>query len=102
MIELVPSDGVRVRMASTSAVSFEPALDLRRFRPPLMTRLMRFAVVLEPLETSESELELEESSEEESNQLATGPGADSSSMMCCGVLSYIYACDLSWKRRYIP
>jgi hypothetical protein len=63
---------------------------------------MRFAVVFEPLEASESELELEESSEEESNQLATGPGADSSSIMCCGVLSYMYAWDFNWKRRYIP
>jgi hypothetical protein len=44
---------------------------------------MRFAVVFEPLDPSESELELEElSSEEDSIHAATGPGADSSSMMC--------------------
>jgi hypothetical protein len=60
------------------------------------------AVVLEALEESESELELDESLDEESNHAATGPGADSSSMICCGVLWYRCAWDLSWKRRYIP
>lgn len=66
-----------------------------------MTRLKRLAVVFELVDPSESELEDEdESSEDVSIHWATGPGADSSSMMCCGVLSYMYACDLSWKSKY--
>jgi hypothetical protein len=52
-------------------------------------------------ELSESELsdELESELDEESSQPAAGPGVDSASTMCCGVDSYMYACDLSWKRR---
>jgi hypothetical protein len=61
------------------------------------------AVVFEPLEPSESEEDDEdEESSEDSIHCATGPGADSSSMMCCGVLWYMYAWDLSWKSRYKP
>jgi hypothetical protein len=56
---------------------------LRRRRPGFIIRRIRFAVVLEPLEPSESELDEEElSSEDDSIHAATGPGADSSSMMC--------------------
>jgi hypothetical protein len=81
-MELVPKDGVRVA-SITSAVSLDPKLDLRRRRPGFIIRRMRFAVVFEPLDPSESELELEElSSEEDSIHAATGPGTDSSSMMC--------------------
>jgi hypothetical protein len=51
---------------------------------------MRPAVVLERPELSESELEELSSSEvDESIQAATGPGTDSSSMICCGVLWYM-------------
>lgn len=51
-----------------------------------MTRLNRFLVVLELLDESESELEEDEDEPEEvSIQAATGPGAISSSRMCCGV-----------------
>jgi hypothetical protein len=28
------------------------------------------------------------------------PGADSSSILCCGIDAYIYACDFSWNNRY--
>jgi len=80
VIELFPTDGGRV---PASAVSFDPALDLRRLRPPRIRRLTRFAVVFEPLEPSESEEdEEEEESSDDSIHCATGPGADSSSMMC--------------------
>ena len=51
------ADGVPM-VEGKDGVSFELALDLRRLRP-LRTRLMRFAVVWEPEELSES-LELEE------------------------------------------
>jgi hypothetical protein len=37
---------------------------------------------------------------DESSQLATGPGVASSSMMCCGVDSYRYEWEMSWKSRY--
>jgi hypothetical protein len=52
-------------------------------------------------ESDESE-SLEEllSELDESSQLATGPGVASSSMMCCGVDSYRYECEMSWKSRY--
>jgi hypothetical protein len=80
-MELVANDGVRTG-PSISAVSLDPALDLRRRLPPLMTRFIRLAVVFEPLEVSESELEDDESSDELSIHAATGPGASSSSIMC--------------------
>jgi hypothetical protein len=79
-MELVPIDGVRVASIA-SAVSLDPKLDLRRRRPGIIRR-RRFAVVFEPLDPSESELDEELSSVEESIHAATGPGADSSSMMC--------------------
>lgn len=98
---LLAYDGVLVGIGWS--VSLDPALDLRRLLPPLITRLIRPAVVFDPLDPSESDPEEVSSSElEESIQAATGPGADSSSMMCCGVLSYIYAWDFSWKSRYMP
>lgn len=83
-------------------VSFELALDLRRLRP-LKARLMRLAVVFDPDEASVSlpPDELEESEElDEPSMSARTPGCDSSSMTCCGVLAYMYACDLSWNKRY--
>lgn len=66
-------------------VSLELTLDFRR-RLPVITRLNRFLVVLELVEESESELEEDEDDPEElSIHAATGPGAISSSRMCCGV-----------------
>jgi hypothetical protein len=56
------------------------------------------AVPWELVELSES-LELEESEEleelEDPSISARTPGCDSKSMMCCGVLSYRYACDFN-------
>jgi len=77
----------------TDGVSFELALDLRRFRR-LNRCLSRFVFV-----SSESSLdELDESEELElARNSARIPGWDSSSILCCGVLSYRNACDLSWK-----
>ena len=80
-----------------SSLVTETALDLRR----RMTRLIRFDIV--PLEWSESDESesLELLSElDESSQLATGPGVASSSMICCGVDSYRYEWEMSWKSRY--
>lgn len=63
-----------------------------------MTRRMRFTVVSEPEEVSELD-ELEELDEldepERSMIFASSPGCDSSSIRCCGVLTYMCACDLS-------
>ena len=75
-------------------------LDFRR-RLPRITRFTRFETVSRERSESEESEELEELSSEldESSQFATGPGVASSSMMCCGVDSYMYACDLSWNRR---
>lgn len=67
----------------------ELVLDLRRLRC-LKARLIFFAVVFDPDELSVSELleSLDESDElEELSMSAKTPGWDSSSMMCCGVLS---------------
>lgn len=89
----VLKDGDRVVPAKRlSAVSSEATLDLRR-RPPRMTRRMRFFMVSrECPEVSESDDDEELSSElDESSQPAAGPGVDSSSIMCCGVDSYMYA-----------
>jgi hypothetical protein len=85
-IEHVVIDGDLV--ASASAVSFDPELDLRRRRPTIALRI-RLAVVFEALELLDSDPEDESESVSDSIQWATGPGADSSSMMCCGVLSYM-------------
>ena len=76
-------------------------LDLRR-RRFLNALLMRLAVVCEPEDSSESLPldEAEDSVELECPSIAKTPGWDSSSMIAWGVLSYIYACDLSWKSRY--
>jgi hypothetical protein len=79
------------------SLATETALDIRR----RMARLIRFDIV--PLEWSESdESELLEllSEPDESSQLATGPGVASSSMICCGVDSYRYEWEMSWKSRY--
>lgn len=92
----VPTDGVRMT-DGMDGVSFELALDLRRLRP-LKARLIRFAVVFDPDEASVSlpSEGLEESEElDEPSISARTPGCDSSSMTCCGVLAYMYACDLS-------
>ena len=79
----------------TRLVSLEE-LDLRCLLPPLMTLLKRPTVVLDPRDTSVSDPKDESSSELElSIHAATGPGADTSSMICWGVLSYIYACDFN-------
>lgn len=77
-------------------VSFELALDLRRFLR-LKRLLKRLAVDADFDEPSESELEeLDESEELElPKKSARTPGWDSSSILCCGVLSYMYAWDLS-------
>lgn len=83
----VLAEGVRI-VEGIEGVSLELALDLRRLRP-LRTRLMRFAVVLEPEEPSLSlSPEVDEASEEldEFSMSARTPGWDSSSMTCCGVL----------------
>ena len=94
----VPNEEVLVGPASF--VSKDATLDFLR-RPLRMTRRTRFDTVSrERLESSESESDDELESElEESSQAAAGPGVDSSSMMCCGVDSYMYAWDLSWKLR---
>jgi hypothetical protein len=79
------------------SLATEAAFEIRR----RMTRLIRFDIV--PLEWSESDESdsLELLSElDESSQLATGPGVASSSMMCCGVDSYRYEWEMSWKSRY--
>lgn len=71
-------------------VFLELALDLRRLRRT--SRFIRFAVVCEPeLESVSVSLELEESLDEldEFIMSANTPGWDSSSIRCCGVLSYI-------------
>ena len=74
-------------MDGTEAVRTELILDLRR-RRLRKARLMRFVVVTEP-DVSVSLDELEESEEDdESSTSARIPGCDSSSMICCGVLSY--------------
>lgn len=64
-------------------------------------RFMRFWMVSRDRpDESESDDEDELSSElEESNHATAGPGVDSASMTACGVDSYMYACDLSWKSR---
>lgn len=94
----VPNDGVLVGPASL--VSTEATLDFLR-RPLRITRRTRLETVSrERLESSESESDDELESElEDSSQAAAGPGDDSSSMICCGVDSYMYACDLSWNSR---
>ena len=92
----MPTDGVRIA-DDIRVVSLELTLDLRRLRP-LRALLMRFAVVFDPDEPSESLLleEVEESEELELPSIsARSPGCDSSSITCCGVLAYMYACDLS-------
>ncbi len=83
----VLADGVR-SVEGTEGVSLELALDLRRLRP-LKTLLMRFAVVLDPDESSVSlPLEVLELSEEleDPSMSARIPGWDSSSILYCGVL----------------
>jgi hypothetical protein len=78
----------------------ELPLDLRRRRK---ARLIRLAV---PRELDELSVSLEFDASEELEELellsisANTPGCDSSSITFWGVLSYKYACDLSWKRRY--
>jgi hypothetical protein len=80
-------------------VSDETALDLRRRR---ITRRIRFDMVLREWSESDESESLEEllSELEESSQLAAGPGVASSSMMCWGVDSYRYECEISWKSKY--
>ena len=81
------AEGVPI-VEGKDCVSFELALDLRRLRH-LRTRFMRFAVVCESEDPSESlELEELEDSEEldEFSISANTPGWDSSSITCCGVL----------------
>ena len=77
-------------MDGIECVSSELTLDLRRFRRS--ARRIRLAVVWEPELLSESdeddELELSEELEEFSISANT-PGCDSSSIRCCGVLSYM-------------
>lgn len=83
-------------------VSLLTTLDLRVRPPPrIALRTRREIVSLERLESSESDDEELSSSPEldEASHCATGPRADSSSISFCGVDWYIYACDLSWKRR---
>ena len=68
--------------------SFEPKLDLRR-RRFLKALFIRPAVVCEPRELSLSESDESDDESEELDELNMSlsiPGADSSSMMCCGVL----------------
>lgn len=88
------ADGVR-KVEGTDGVSLELALDLRGLRP-LKTLFMRLAVVFDPEEPSVSlpldELEVSEELEDPSISART-PGCDSSSITCCGVLWYMYACD---------
>jgi len=88
----VPKDGVRVGPLSPSLVSTETTLDFRR-RLPRITRFILLETVSRECSESEESESLEEllSELDESSQLATGPGVDSSSMMCCGVDSYMYA-----------
>ena len=79
----VPTDGVRIA-EGIEGVSLELALDLRRLRPR-NARLIRFAVVCESEESSES-LAWDESvvSDEldEPSISANKPGWDSSSITC--------------------
>jgi hypothetical protein len=85
-----------------TGISFELKLDLRRLLPFLITFLIRLTVLFELEELSVSLVlgELDEFDElDEPIMLAKTPGYDSSSIRACGVLSYIYACDLSWKSR---
>jgi hypothetical protein len=95
LVTLAPKEDVR-----EPSPAVETTLDLRRRR---IARLIRLEMVpREWSESFESESVEELSSElEESSQLATGPGVASSSMMCCGVDSYMYEWESSWKRRYI-
>lgn len=85
-------------LRAQNACPREPALDSRRFL--LRALLIRFAVVLELELPSESlsleELELDELDEFSISARTSGYG--SSSIICCGVLSYMYACDFDWKR----
>jgi hypothetical protein len=80
-------------------VSDETTLDLRRRR---ITRRIRFDMVLREWSESDESESLEEllSELDESSQLAAGPGVASSSMMCWGVDSYRYECEISWKSKY--
>jgi hypothetical protein len=96
----VPNDGVRVGVGAM--VSPLITLDLRVRPPPRIALRTRLEIVsLDRLESSESEDELLSSSSEleEANHWAMGPLADSSSISRCGVDSYMYAWDLSWKAR---
>lgn len=92
----MPAEGVRAKHSPAS-----PEVPFDRLRR-CITRLIRFDMVSrECSESDESELLDELLSElDESSQLATGPGVASSSMMCCGVDSYRYECDISWKSKY--
>lgn len=64
-------------------------------------RFTRFDMVSrECPDESESDEDEELSSElEESNHATAGPGVDSASITSCGVDSYMYAWDFSWKTR---
>lgn len=77
-------------MEGAEGVSLELALDFRLLLP-LSTLLIRFAVVCDLEDPSESLLldellELEEL--DECNMSANTPGWDSSSITCCGMLAY--------------
>jgi hypothetical protein len=82
--EKVPADGVRVTEGSTEGALSELTLDLRRLLP-LKARRIRFAVVCDPEESSESlpldEPEVSDELEELSISCNT-PGCDSSSITC--------------------
>lgn len=95
----VPNDGVLFGRASS--ISSEVALDFPRRRLRITRRTRLETVSRERLEPSESESDDELESElDESSHAAAGPGDASASMMCCGVDSYMYACDFSWNSRY--
>jgi hypothetical protein len=91
-------------MERNEGASLELVLDLRRLLP-LNTLLIHLAVVLEDDDASVSLAlppdELDEPDEiDEPSISASTPGWDSSSITCCGVLWYMYACDFSWKSKY--
>jgi hypothetical protein len=88
LLLLVWVEGDRAR-EGTDGTSFELEVDLRRFLRS--ARLIRCVVLREDELASESESELDEPLDEldEFSMSARTPGWDSSSIRCCGVLSYI-------------
>ena len=88
-------------MAGDGVVLLVLMLDLRRRRLNIFFRIFLPVVMIDP-DVSESVLsdELESSEDDEEFIISCkNPGCDSSSMTFCGVLSYMYAWDLSWNSR---